>query len=695
MRQLPLKQADFLIEIQTEELPPKALSSLGSYFLDEIKTRLQKAELQYRDAVFFATPRRLAVLVKKLNEKQPDHTIERKGPARSAAYDKDGKPTPACLGFAKSCGVTADELAIIKTPEGEWVSYKQSVAGKTVQAILPGLVEQALASLPIQKRMRWGAGSAQFVRPVKSVLMLYGEAIIDAEILGCQTGRQTRGHRFHSKGFLSIAKPANYVTTLKRHHVIVDFNQRKEWIRAAATESLKNHPDLHVVMDDHLLDEVTGLVEWPVALYGQFDETFLQVPPDAIIAAMQDHQRYFPVMNAKNQLMPFFVTISNIESKNSEGVIEGNERVLRARLSDAAFFFETDKKRRLIDRVDDLKKSIFQAKLGTLFEKSERIQYLAGLIAETIQADPKKAKRAGLLAKADLTTQMVGEFPELQGVMGFYYATHDQENKEVAEAIREQYMPRFSGDALPETPLGCVVALADRIDTLVSIFGINQMPTGDKDPFALRRAALGVLRILIEKKLNLDLKKLIQSAADNLRDKLENRDVVSAVRDFIFDRLNPWYQDQGISPDVFASVAALPISSLYDFHLRILAVQYFKQLPEAESLSIANKRVANILAKTNGAIEARHLDEKLFEHDAERALAARLAEKSGRISVLSDQGDYQTVLTELAGLRETVDHFFEHVMVMTEDKPRRENRLLLLKQLRELFLRAADIALLQ
>ncbi len=686
---------DFLVEIQTEELPPKALQRLGISFFAEIKNRLDKMDLRYRDAQFFATPRRLAVLVKKLVAKQADSSVERKGPALEAAFDKDGKPTPACVGFARSCNVTPDQLSTIKTDQGTWVGFQQKVAGKSVQEILPALVQQALAALPIPKRMRWGSGSVEFVRPVHSVIMLYGNDVIDAEILGCRAGRLTRGHRFHSKGSISIANPARYAKSLERKYVIADFAKRKELISAAARQAVSAIKDADVVIDDDLLDEVTGLVEWPVAICGSFDSEFLAVPSEALIAAMKDHQRYFPIVNTQQQLLPHFITISNIASRDPARVVTGNERVLRARLSDAAFFFETDKKQSLEERIEILKHIVFQAKLGTLFDKTTRVAALAAFIAEKMQIDSKEAERAGMLAKTDLTTAMVGEFPELQGKMGYHYALHAGESAAIAKALDEQYMPRFSGDALPASKLGCALAMADRIDTLVGIFGINQAPTGDKDPFALRRAALGVLRILIEKKLNLDLRDLLVFAKKSYADKLANQNVVADVLTFMLERLKPWYQDQGISADVFASVAALNISRPYDIHLRIQAVQDFKRMPEAASLSIANKRVSNILAKSASDITMQKIDEKLFEDDAERALGATLAAKRDSVISFSKNGDYAEVLAQLAGLREPVDNFFDHVMVMSEDKSRRENRLLMLKQLRELFLHVADIALLQ
>lgn len=692
---------DFLVEIQTEELPPKALHRLADCFLAEIKTRLDKSELGFKDAQFFATPRRLAVLVKKVAAKQADTLVERKGPALEAAFDKEGNPTQACLGFARSCGVAPEQLKTLKTAQGSWVGYQQAVSGKKAQELLPAIVQQALAALPIPKRMRWGSGSVEFVRPVHSVMLLYGNDVIKSEILGCEAGRLTRGHRFLSKGEHTVSSPSRYEKILEKKFVIADFAKRKELIRLQTKEvfsiptSATLPTDARVQVDENLLDEVTGLVEWPVAVCGSFDKAFLSVPQEALISAMQDHQRYFPVIDQNGKLLPNFVTISNIESRDVKRMIAGNERVLRARLSDAAFFFATDKHHKLIDRVEQLKTIIFQAKLGSVYDKAKRVSLLAAHIAKLIQENPADAERASLLAKTDLTTQMVGEFPELQGIMGYYYALHDGEKDAIAKALNEQYMPRFSGDALPKTKLGCVLALSDRIDTLVGVFGINQAPTGDKDPFALRRAALGALRILIEKKINLDISELIQFAVSGYQDKLENNDTAKQVLAFMLERLKPWYQEQGITPDVFASVAALNISIPYDIDRRIQAVQNFKLLPEAESLSIANKRVSNILAKSNSEIGVKSIDEKLFEHDAERALVLALSEKSLVVISFSEKGKYTEVLSELAGLRQPVDNFFEHVMVMAEDKPRRENRLLMLKQLRELFLNVADIALLQ
>lgn len=688
---------DFLVEIHSEELPPKTLQRLAAGFLHEIKLRLTQAELNFENAHFFATPRRLAVLIKKLQEKQKDAVVERKGPSLTAAFDAEGKATPACEGFAKSCGVAPEKLITIKNAQGEWVGFRQTVSGKQVKELLPAIVEQALAALPIAKRMRWSDSPIEFVRPVHSVILLYGNKIIPAEILGCKTDRKTRGHRFLSKGWVSISSPATYLETLKNQFVIADFEERKEIIRKQTNtlvkETLGNHAE--AIIQEPLLDEVTGLVEWPIAVCGSFDKNFLSVPPEALISAMQDHQRYFPIVDADKKLLPNFITISNIKSKDIAKVIHGNERVLRARLSDAAFFFETDKKLKLTDRLEQLKDMVFQNKLGTLYDKSQRLAHLAFFIAEQTGVSAVQTKRAALLAKTDLTTQLVGEFPELQGIAGYYYALAENMPEEIAKALLEQYLPRFSGDQLPSSTMGCILAIADRLDTLVGVFGINQQPTGDKDPFGLRRAALGVLRILIEKQLNLDLSELLSVALSSYANKLENKEVIPEVLSFMLERLKPWYQEQHIAADVLAAVTALNITRPYDLHLRIQAVQSFKKLPEAAALSIANKRVNNILSKYEDKISANAIDASLFEQDAERKLAEELQAQRDKIVSLSQAGKYAEILAHLASLREPVDTYFDKVLVMADDKALRENRLLLLKNLRELFLHVADIALLQ
>jgi glycyl-tRNA synthetase beta chain len=692
------KQEDFLVEIHTEELPPKSLLKLAEAFCQQISERLQKADLSFTDIKFFATPRRLAVFVKDLAEAQPDQTIERRGPAKNAAFDAHGDPTPACTGFARSCGITPSELKTIKNPQGEWVGVIQQVPGKSVDEILPALVEQAVTALPIPKRMRWGDHEAQFTRPVHSIMMLYGDRVIAGNIMGLPSGRTTRGHRFHAPDTYTILHAAEYESLLRDEaRVLADFEFRRSEIMSAARAAveLAFQFKASVLMDHALLDEVTGIVEWPVALIGHFDAAFLDLPPEVLISSMQDHQRYFPIVDAHQKLLPHFVAISNIQSKQPERVIHGNERVLRARLSDAAFFYATDKKQSLESRIESLKGIVFQAKLGSLHDKAVRISKLAALIAKKMQANADDAARAGMLAKADLTTSMVGEFPELQGVMGCYYAQHDGLPKDMAIAIREHYLPRFAGDDLPQHAVGQALALADRMDTLLGAFGINQIPTGDKDPYGLRRAAVGLIRILIEKNINLDLGGILEAGLANYTVKLENTETLAQVLNFIQERMRSFYQEQGVTADVFASVAALNIWNPVDVHERIKAVQAFKKLPEAETLSIANKRVSNILAKYEAVIDAKAIAPAYFENSAEQELARQLEAKSDVVAKLSGLGKYDEVLLQLAELRKPVDDFFDQVMVMTEDKPRRENRILLLSKLRALFLQVADIALLQ
>jgi len=692
------KQEDFLVEIHTEELPPKSLLKLAEAFSQQMRDRLQKADLPFEDIKFFATPRRLAIFVKDLAAAQKDQRIERKGPAKNAAFDAEGKPTPACAGFARSLGVDPAALKTIKNAQGEWVGMIQEVPGKTVEELLPAIVEQSLQALPIAKRMRWADKETQFARPIHSIMILYGDRVIEANILGFATGRMTRGHRFHAPDWFTIMHAAEYESLLRDEaHVIADFESRRSEIASAARAAveLAFRFNATVLMDHALLDEVTGIVEWPVALIGHFDEAFLDLPQEVLISSMQDHQRYFPIIDKEKKLLPHFVVISNIQGKQPERVIHGNERVLRARLSDAAFFYATDKKETLAARVEKLKGIVFQAKLGSLHDRALRISQLAGMIAEKISANAQHAMQAGMLAKADLMTNMVGEFPELQGVMGCYYAKHDGLSDDIAIAIREHYLPRFAGDELPATAMGAALALADRIDTLLGTFGINEIPTGDKDPYGLRRAAVGIIRILLEKNINLDLQAIITQGFANYQITLPNTNVVADVLNYIQERMRSYYQEQGVTADVFASVAALNIYNPLDIDERIKAVQAFKRLPEAETLSVANKRVSNILAKYEDVIEAKSITPAYFENDAEQELARQLEAKSAVISELSGSGKYDQVLLQLAELRKPVDDFFDQVMVMTEDKTRRENRILLLSKLRSLFLKVADIALLQ
>ncbi len=695
---------DFLVEIHTEELPPKALKRLGESFRLEIEKGLKNANLTFKHADFFATPRRLAVLVHDLSEKQPDAAIERRGPLLSTAFDQ-GKPTKACIGFANSLGVEPEQLITIKNAQGEWVGFKQTVEGKSVETCLPDIVNQALANLPISKRMRWNEGHIQFIRPVHSVILLYGNNVIPAEILGVRADRKTRGHRFLSEGWLSITAPLDYEKILKGAYVIANFEEREKKILEDAEKISAEKGTVktleNLVEFKNLLEEVTGLVEWPVALLGQFDESFLEnVPAEALISAMIDHQRYFPIFksnrnneNEYNSLLPYFVTISNIESKEPKHVIHGNERVLRARLADAAFFYETDQKVKLTDRVELLKHILFQNKLGTLYDKTERIASLSSKIAKDLNVNASEAENAARLSKADLSTQLVGEFPELQGIAGYYYAQSEALPNDICLALREQYFPKFSGDRLPKGGIGRILAIADRLDTLVGMFGINLLPTGDKDPLGLRRAALGILRILIEEKINLDLYECIRMAEQKYtnKNKLENKNTVQDVFQFMMERLKHYYQEKNIAPQIFASVVSLNLTDPYDIHLRIEAVCKFRELKEAAALASANKRVSNILSKYTENLVAETINSSLFEHESEKVLYEALIAK--REYVMSQKGQYTEILKTLASLREPVDTFFDKVLVMTENKAQRENRLLLLKQLRELFLHVADVAL--
>lgn len=687
---------DFLLEIHTEELPPKSLSHLAKALQQEMEKQLEKANLKFKAAQTYVSPRRLALYMQDVATEQAAQTIERKGPALNAAYDKEGKPTQACQGFARSCGIEPKDLMTIKNAGGEWVGYREEVPGKSTRSLLPAMIQQSLAALPIPKRMRWGERTESFIRPVHSVLALFGKEVLEATILGQVAGQMTYGHRFHYPKALKISSPKSYAATLeKKAYVIADFEKRKALVRSQTEQVVQDilGPDAKIIMDEGLLNEVTGIVEWPVAICGRFDAEFLSVPAPVLISAMQDHQRYFPIVDKNQQLLPYFAAVMNIASKDPARVVAGNERVLRARLSDAKFFFEKDKTQSLESRVQALKGIVFQAKLGTLYDKAERISKLSKLLAKELQLDERTAERAALLAKADLTSEMVGEFPELQGEIGYYYALHDKETQEIAQAITDHYKPRFSGDSLPQPGIGCMVALADRIDTLIGIFGIGQIPTGDKDPFGLRRAAIGVLRLIIENRLDLDMLPLLTEAA-KLYGNLENKEVVSQVLRFMQDRLKAWYQEQDISPDVFAAVAALNSSRFADMHRRILAVQHFKGLPGAESLSMANKRVSNILSQYTETISAKTVNPDLFEDESEKDLARALNDQAERNAPLYQAANYVEVLNNLATLRAPIDQFFDKVMVMAEDKAIRENRLLMLGQLRTLFLQVADIALL-
>ncbi|MBE02985.1 MAG: glycine--tRNA ligase subunit beta [Euryarchaeota archaeon] len=685
---------DFLVELGTEELPPKALKPLSDAFTQGIAQGLKDAGLDFGRVEAFAAPRRLAVRVRDLADAQPDKPVEKRGPAVKAAFDDAGNPTRALTGFANSLGVTPDQLDTLETDKGAWLVYRTVEQGKATVDLLPQLVEQALAALPIPKRMRWGAYRTEFVRPVHWVVLLYGNQVINTPIMGLTPGNKTRGHRFHCPEPLIVPTPNDYEVVLKQEgHVLADFAERREQIRAGVEALAERETGGRAVIDEDLLDEVTALNEWPVPLMGRFEERFLAVPPEALISSMKEHQKYFHVVDRDGRMLPPFITVANIESKDPAQVIAGNEKVIRPRLSDAAFFYETDRKTRLEDRVDALKPIVFQEKLGSLYDKSMRVAALARRIAEAIGSDPALAERAARLAKTDLVTEMVLEFTELQGIMGQYYARHDGEPEEVAQALNEQYMPRFAGDDLPTTPTGCAVAIADRIDSLVGLFGINQPPSGTRDPFALRRAALGVLRIIIERQLPLDLQTLCEWAEQNFTVLTETR-VADTVVDYMLERFRAHYEEQGIGAEVYLAVHARRPTRPLDFDRRVKAVEAFRQLPEAQALAAANKRVSNILTKQGGDDVPESVDTGRLQDAAEKALAAKVDELSAQVGPLFDQGDYASALTALAGLRAPVDTFFDQVMVMAEDDAVRRNRLALLNRLRNLFLRVADISLL-
>jgi glycyl-tRNA synthetase beta chain len=680
---------DFLIELGTEELPPKALKTLAESFRDGIVSGLKTAGLIHGEVKYFAAPRRLAVQISGLATQQPDRTITVDGPPVKAAFDASGNPTQAALGFAKKNGV--DISAIDKS--GEKLRVVKEQKGEAATALLPGIVTQSLNDLPIPKRMRWGASRVEFVRPTQWLVMLFGDDVLDCNILAQNAGRDSRGHRFHANTPVRISSPSSYLEDLRGAWVQADFAERRAVI-LEKVQALAAKENGKAIIPDALLDEVTALVEWPVPLVCSFEERFLAVPQEALISTMQDNQKYFCLLDANGKLLPRFITVANIESTNPDFIVAGNEKVVRPRLTDAEFFFTQDKKSKLETRNERLKNVVFQAQLGSVYEKAERVSKLAGVIAAAIGADRALGERAGLLSKCDLATEMVGEFPELQGIAGYYYATHDGEHADVAKALDEQYQPRFSGDALPTGKIGAAVAIADKIDTLAGIFGINQPPTGSKDPFALRRSAIGLLRIIIEKQLVLDVQALVNGATKLYGDKLSNANTASDVFEFLLGRYRAMYEEQGITPEVILAVQALRPTQPFDFDRRVKAVAQFAALPEAEALAAGNKRVSNILAKEVVAADAA-VNPALLTEAAEKALGDAVSTLAVELAPLFEQRDYTTALNRLAALRPQVDAFFTEVMVMADDAAVKANRLALLARLRGLFLQVADISLLQ
>ena len=727
-----MDERTLLVEIGTEELPPKALRTLSEAFAAELEAELGAAGFAHGVPAPHATPRRLAVVVPDVPGTQPDREIERRGPPLARAFDENGAPTRAATGFAGSVGVQVDQLVRLETADGAWLAYRTTRTGASLASLLPEMVERALARLPVPRRMRWADHDTEFVRPVHWVLLMHGADVIEAEILGIVSGRTTRGHRFHHPGELELGDAVEFVTILRRDgHVVAGIGERMDIIREQverAAEALGGR----ALIDPALLEENAALVEWPVAVAGHFDTEFLKLPDAVLTASMQGHQRYFPVAGDDGTLLPHFIAVSNIESRNPETVRRGNERVIRPRLSDAAYFFDTDCNHRLELRLDGLESVVFQRRLGTLRAKAERVSELAGRVASAMDEAGDAvahARRAGLLSKCDLVTEMVGEFPELQGEMGREYARRDGEPAEVADALAEVYLPRFADDGIPATAAGRAIAIADKVDTITGCLSLGQAPTGDKDPFALRRAALGTLRIMIEGGLDLDLDELIQAAFECYegqdRDGQDrdgqrrdgsggaapggNRDDAAApvvtsspdsvadVRRFMIDRLRAYFADRSIPTDVFNAVLAKEPARPLDFANRVRAVDAFRTLPEAESLAVANKRIRNILrqaAQETIAVPG-EVHASLLREDAERSLAEVLAGIEPQARTMLGAGRYTEALAHLAGLRDAVDRFFDTVKVMDDDENLRANRLALLARMGALFMETADISLLQ
>ena len=693
LREKTMTTQNFLVEIGTEELPPKALKTLATSFADNVEAELNQAGLTFDKIEWFAAPRRLAVKVLNLATQQPSKEIEKRGPAVSAAFDAEGKPTKAAEGWARGCGITVDQAERIATDKGEWLVHRAKIEGQPTKNLLNSIVANALAKLPIPKPMRWADKTVQFIRPVHTVTMLLGDELIEGEILGVASARTIRGHRFLGEKEFDIQHADQYPQLLReKGSVVADFNERKAEILAksqAKATALGGVADI----EESLLEEVTSLVEYPNVLAAKFEERFLAVPAEALVYTMKGDQKYFPIYDKNGKLLPHFIFVSNINPEDPTAIIEGNEKVVRPRLTDAEFFFKTDLKQKLVDRLPRLETVLFQQQLGTLKDKTDRIEQLAGEIAKQIGADEAKAKRAGLLSKCDLMTNMVFEFTDTQGVMGMHYARHDGEDEEVAVALNEQYMPRFAGDELPKSLVASAVALADKFDTLTGIFGIGQAPKGSADPFALRRAALGALRIIVEKNLPLDLEDLVKKSAALFGDKLTNQNVVADVVDFMLGRFRAWYQDEGIAVDVIQAVLARRPTRPADFDARVRAVSHFRTLDSAEALAAANKRVSNILAKADAAIGEINLTACV--EPAEKALAETVLALRTEVQPLIAQGDYTAVLDKLANLRAPVDSFFDNVMVNAEDPALRQNRLAILNTLQDLFLQVADISVLQ
>jgi glycyl-tRNA synthetase beta chain len=682
---------NLLVELGTEELPPKALKSLGLAFRDGIVDGLGQRELDFGEVQWFASPRRLAVLVHGVALQAADREVEVLGPPVGRARDDAGNWTPAAAGFARKQGVEPGALQSIDTPKGARLGLRSRVSGVKTRECLNEIIQGSIQQLPIPKRMRWGASRVEFVRPVHWVVAMLGQDCDHGEILGLPTGNTTRGHRFHSSGTITLQRPEDYAAALAEARVVADFEQRQQMIREQV-EVEASALQATAVIDQDLLDEVTGLVEWPVALTGSFEARFLEVPAEALVSSMKEHQKYFHLVDQQGQLKPNFVTLCNIESTDPIQVIAGNERVIRPRLADAAFFFATDKKVPLAGRVEQLNSIVFQKQLGTVYDKTQRVVGLAGALAEQIGAPVESARRAALLSKTDLGTDMVLEFSDMQGIAGSYYALHDGEEADVAAALAQQYWPKFAGDQLPESGTACALGLADRLDTLVGIFGIGQPPSGSKDPFALRRASLAVLRIMVEKNLDLDLRNCLELAAAQFPEDTLAEGTTGQVLVYMIERFRAWFEEEHIAAEVFRAVSARNLSRPLDIQRRVHAVDAFTRLPQAAALAAANKRVSNILDKLEEGHQFGEVSADLLQEPQEKALAEQLQALAHTSGEHLARDEYTQALACLADLRDTVDSFFDSVMVNADDSALRHNRLNLLKKLRDLFLQVADIS---
>lgn len=692
-----------LFELGCEELPPKSLKTLRDALQTSVTAQLAEANISFDSMKAFAAPRRLALQIQGIAAKQPDRSEQKRGPAIKAAFDADGNPTRAAMGFAKGLGIEASELITINTDKGDYIGYDQTIHGKATTELLAAIFQEALDTLPIAKRMRSGASRDEFVRPVQWAVLMQDETVIEAVIQGHQTSNQTRGHRFHSPDYHMINHANDYESLLDGLKVVADFDKRQAFINNQV-QALAAEVNADAIVPQALLDEVTALVDFPIALRASFEPRFLQVPQEALILTMQADQKYFCLTDKAGKLQPYFIFITNIESKDPNQIIEGNEKVVRPRLADAEFFFLQDQKQPLFALTDSLKTRVFQDQLGTIWEKSERIAKLAAFIADLLQQQGQQINidetvRAAMLSKADLASSLVGEFPDLQGIAGTYYARLNEEPEAVSASIEEQYLPKFSGDVLPQTSIGICLALADRLDTLVGIFAIDQAPTGSKDPFSLRRSAIGVLRILIEKQLPINLVALVEQAIKNYSSAEGSKiakmgDTFTKVMAFLNSRYRAMYTEQGVSVDTIQAVQAINPHMPLDFDQRIRAVQAFSELPQASMLADSNKRVANIIAKSESAV-ANSVDEALLTEPAEQTLYSAVRQAQIEVTPLLEQAGYTQVLQALASLDEPLTQFFEAVMVNSEDAALKNNRLALLKQVRALFLTVADISELQ